>query len=82
MPSSLSGLPILIRISALAIGSPLILFGLALMAVDVLGQLKLVTPAMEPLAGIALGPVFVLLGGSFLYPLLALRFQPKPARRG
>ena len=66
-----SGCPILVKISALSFGAPLVLLGLALVALDLLGLLRVLNSPVAPLSGLALGPVFAVVGASFLYPLLA-----------
>lgn len=51
------------------------------MVIDVLGQLRILTSTMAPLSGIAIGPIFALVGASFLYPLIALNANPRETRR-
>lgn len=75
------GSHVIMKISAISFGIPLVLFGVALMVIDVLGQLRILTSTMAPLSGIAIGPIFALVGASFLYPLIALNANPRETRR-
>jgi hypothetical protein len=81
MRTTVHGFPILMKISAISIGVPLIVFGIVLMAVDVLGQLRILSSSVAPLSGFAIGPIFALVGASFLYPLVALGARPRETKR-
>ncbi len=81
MRAKMNGFPVIMKISALSFGVPLILVGIALVVLDILGQLRILSSMVEPLSGIAIGPIFALVGASFLYPLIALGAQSKPTRR-
>jgi hypothetical protein len=69
MRSGFARLPLLLTISALTLGMPLLLYGLVLTATEVLAIIEARTLYAGPHLGLAVGPVFMLVGISFLWPL-------------
>jgi len=62
-------LPVVLRISALLVGAPLVIFGVGSMLSDLAQAIRLRSFAAAPHFGLELGPVFAVVGLSFLWPL-------------
>lgn len=62
-------LPVVCKLSALSIGVPLVLLGLTLVSSDIGEIARRHSFLAAPHFGLALGPVFALVGASFLWPL-------------
>jgi hypothetical protein len=69
MRSHFETLPVLIKLSALSVGTPLVLLGLVLIASDMAQIIRLHSFSAAPHFGLAIGPIFALVGASFLWPL-------------
>ena len=69
MRSHFETLPVLIKLSALSVGTPLVLLGAVLIASDMAQIIRLHSFSAAPHFGLAMGPVFALVGASFLWPL-------------
>jgi hypothetical protein len=70
MRRAFEALPVAIKVSALSFGAPLVLLGLALVLSDLNAIVKSHSILGVTHVGLALGPVFALVGLSFLWPLL------------
>jgi len=75
MISQFGTLPVVIKLSALSLGTPLLLLGLILIASDLAEILRSHSLTAAPHVGLALGPVFALVGLSFLWPLRPIRYS-------
>lgn len=70
MGRNIEKLPAMIKFSAVLFGFPLVLLGFTLMMTDIAQMIRLHSLASAPFSGLAVGPAFVLLGASFLWPIL------------
>ncbi len=70
MKRHIEKLPAMIKLSAVLFGCPLVLLGFTLMMTDIAQMIRLHSLATAAFSGLAIGPVFVLLGASFLWPIL------------
>jgi hypothetical protein len=62
-------LPVVLKISALSVGLPLVMFGIGSMMSDLAQIVRLRSFTAGPHFGLELGPVFAVVGLSFLWPL-------------
>jgi hypothetical protein len=62
-------LPVVLKISALLVGAPLVILGVGSMMSDMAQVVRLRSFTAAPHFGLELGPVFALVGLSFLWPL-------------
>jgi hypothetical protein len=69
MRSKLDTLPVVIKLSAVCFGAPLVVMGIWLLLSDALQMMRSHAVLAAPLAGLAFGPMCVLVGLSFLWPL-------------
>ena len=73
MTNGFAGLPMMVKVSALCMGAPLVLTGVMMMLGDVAKDLTSISRShvlvAGPHFGLAMGFVFAVVGGSFLWPL-------------
>ena len=69
MTRTFGKLPVVLKISALSVGTPLVILGLGSMVTDFAEILRLRSFTASPHFGLELGPVFAVVGLSFLWPL-------------
>jgi hypothetical protein len=69
MKSNSETLPVVIKLSALSVGSPLVLLGLSLLVSDLSEIMRRRTLLAAPHSGLTFGPMCVIVGLSFLWPL-------------
>jgi hypothetical protein len=69
MRSKSETLPVVIKLSALCVGSPLVVLGFSLMLSDLSQMIRSHVVLAAPHPGLAFGPMCVLVGLSFLWPL-------------
>lgn len=77
MTHGFATLPVLLKLSALSVGSPLVLFGIGSMVTDLVEIVRTHSLTASPHVGLELGPVFAVVGLSFLWPL-----RPFETRKG
>ncbi len=62
-------LPVVLKLSALSVGAPLVIVGFGSMLSDMAQIIRLHSFSASPHFGLELGPVFAAVGLSFLWPL-------------
>jgi hypothetical protein len=70
-------LPVVLKISALSVGAPLVVFGIGSMLSDMAQIVRLHSFTAAPHFGLELGPVFAVVGLSFLWPLRPIGGQSR-----
>lgn len=71
MKQFLNGLPVVVKISALTVGMPLVVMGLVLMVSDLSETIRLGSVLAMPHLELLVGAAFAVVGLSFLWPLRA-----------
>ena len=71
MKRRFAALPLLTQISALIIGFPLVALGLMQTIMNVAAIIRLHSVVGAPHDGLAVGPLFAMVGASFLWPLFS-----------
>ncbi len=69
MTRKIGKLPVVLKISALSVGSPLVVLGMGSIFSDLAEILRVHSFTAAPHFGLELGPVFAVVGLSFLWPL-------------
>ncbi len=70
-------LPVVLKISALSVGAPLVILGIVSMVSDLAQIARLHSFTASPHFGLELGPVFAAVGLSFLWPLRPIESQDR-----
>jgi hypothetical protein len=68
-------LPVVLKISALSVGAPLVILGISSVISDLAQIVRLHSFTAAPHYGLELGPVFAAVGLSFLWPLRPIEGQ-------
>jgi hypothetical protein len=69
MKNAFGTLPLYVKICALCVGGPLLMFGCTLVVADLNEVIRLHSFSATEHVGLAIGPIFTLVGISFLWPL-------------
>jgi hypothetical protein len=72
MTNSFGALPVVLKISALSVGAFLVLLGVSSIVSDMAQIVRLHSFTAAPHFGLEVGPVFAVVGMSFLWPLRPL----------